>query len=243
MNKDNSELNLRIDEKILYKTEPIDTESKKNSEEGFPIIKIRLKTHWHFILLLSLAPMSLLVFSPFFLLDPEFWFDIFMGSLVTITLIIGLLIKNVDLVFKIDTAANSLIYERHWSKLRINRRSFKLHDIKRFNVFIVNIPYTGGISFLSGEYNFLALEFISQKPKYLSYTRDSPFTVDYAQQLNGFLESFTSLSKIDLSNRIIPTKHPSAKKSEENYLKGGIILLFVLSFFLIVLLIVWGFAQ
>ncbi|KKL09483.1 hypothetical protein LCGC14_2565400, partial [marine sediment metagenome] len=207
-------------------------------EDDIPIIKIHLKTYWYLILLLSLVPMSMLVFPPFFFRDHELWFDIFMGSLVTIAIIIGLLCKNVELIFKIDNADNILIYERFWSKLRINRRSFKLQDIKRFNVFTRNIPYTGGIKFLTGEYNFLALEFISQKPKYLSSLRDSPFTVDYAQRLNNFLESFTSLKKIDLNSRIIPSKHPSAKMIEENYRKVIIILLFILSFCLIVLFIV-----
>ncbi len=182
-----------------------------SSEENFPIIKIQLKTHWYLILLLSLAPMIMLVFPPFFL-RYELWYFIFMGTLGTITFIIGLLIKNVELIFKIDAAYNILIYEKFWSKLRINRRSFKLQDIKRFNVFTRNIPYTGGIKFIAGEYNFLALEFISQKPKYLSYPRDSPFTVDYAQKLNSFLETYTSLNKIDLNSQIIPSKHPSAKK-------------------------------
>jgi len=164
-----------------------------SSKEDLPIIKIHLKTHWYVILLLSLVPMILLVFPPLL----ELWFYIFMGSLGAITFIVGMLIKNVELIFKIDNADNILIYERFWSKLRINRRSFKLNDIKKFNVFTRNIPYTGGIDFIAGEYNFLALEFISQKPKYLSYTRDSPFTVDYAQQLNNFLESFTSLNLWD----------------------------------------------
>jgi len=213
-----------------------------SSEEDLPIIKIHLKTYWYVILLLSLLPMIMLVFPPFFL-QHEFWFDIFMGSLVTITFIIGLLCKNVELIFKIDNADKILIYERFWSKLRIYRRSFKLQDIKRFNVFIRNIPHTQVIDFIAGDYNFLALEFISQKPKYLSTLRDSPFTVDYAQQLNNFLESFTSLNKFDLNSRIIPSKHPSAKKSEENYLKVVIILLFILSFCLLVLFIVWSIAQ
>ena len=213
-----------------------------SSEEDLPIIKIHLKTYWYLILLMSITSMIMWVFLPFFL-QHEFWFDIFMGSLVTITFIIGLLCKNVELIFKIDNADNILIYERFWSKLRINRRSFKLQDIKRFNVFTRNIPYTGGIKFIAGEYNFLTLEFISQKPKYLSYPRDSPFTVDYAQQLNNFLESFTSLNKIDLNSRIIPSKHPSAKKTEENYRKVAITLLFILSFCLLVLFIVWAIDQ
>jgi hypothetical protein len=132
-----------------------------------------------------------------------------------------------------------------------------LQDIKRFNVFIRNIPRTQVIDFIAGDYNFLALEFISQKPKYLSTLRDSPFTVDYAQRLNNFLESFTSLNKrlnnflesftslnkFDLNSRIIPSKHPSAKRTEENYLKVIIILLFILSFCLLVLLIFWSIAQ
>ncbi len=213
-----------------------------SSEENIPIIKIHLKTHWYLVLLLSLIPMILLVFPPFFV-RYELWYYIFMGTLGTITFFSGLLIKNAILIFKIDTATNSLIYERHWSKLRINRRLFKLHDIKRFNVFTRNIPYTGGINVIAGEYNFLTLEFISQKPKYLSYPRDSPFTVDYAQQLNSFLESFTSLSKLDLNSPIIPSKHPSAKKIEENYRKICIIFLFILSFFLFVLFIAWAIAQ
>ena len=170
-----------------------------SSEEDIPIIKIHLKTYWYLILLLSLTLMIMWLLYTFFLRH-EFWFDIFMGSLVTITFIIGLLRKNVELIFKIDNADNILIYERFWSKLRINRGSFKLQDIKRFNVFTRNIPYTRGINVIAGEYNFLTLEFISQKPKYLSYPRDSPFTVDYAQQLNKFLESFTSLNKIDLNS-------------------------------------------
>ena len=207
-----------------------------SSEEDIPIIKIHLKTYWYLILLFSLTSMIIWVFPRYFLRH-EFWFDIFMGSLVTITFIIGLLCKSVELIFKIDNADNILIYERFWSKLRINRRSFKLQDIKRFNVFTRIIPYTGGIKFIAGEYNFLALEFISQKPKYLSYTRDSPYTVDYAQQLNDFLESFTSL------NKIIPSKHPSAKKIEENYRKVAIILLFILSFCLLVLFIAWAIVQ
>lgn len=213
-----------------------------SSEENLPIIKIHLKTYWYVILLLSLLPMIMLVFPPFFLRH-EFWYYIIVGSLVTITFILGLLCKNIELIFKIDNADNILIYERFWSKLRIYRRSFKLQDIKRFNVFTRNIPRTQGIDFFAGEYNFLALEFISQKPKYLSYLRDSPFTVDYAQQLNNFLESFTSLNKIDLNSRIIPSKHPSAKKTEENYRKVVIILLFILSFCLLVLFIVWSIAQ
>ncbi len=213
-----------------------------SSEEDLPIIKIHLKTYWYVILLLSLLPMIMLVFPPFFLRH-EFWYYIFLGSLVTITFIIGLLCKNVELIFKIDNTDNILIYERFWSKLCIYRRSFKLQDIKRFNVFIRNIPHTQVIDFIAGDYNFLALEFISQKPKYLSYLRDSPFTVDYAQQLNNFLESFTSLNKIDLNSRIIPSKHPSAKKTEENYLKVVIIFLFILSFCLLVLFIVWSIAQ
>ena len=212
-----------------------------SSEEDLPIIKIHLKTYWYVILLLSLLPMIMLVFPPF--LRHEFWYYIFLGSMGTITFIIGLLCKNIELIFKIDNADNILIYERFWSKLRIYRRSFKLQDIKRFNVFTRNIPHTQGIDFFSGEYNFLALEFISQKPKYLSYLRDSPFTVDYAQQLNNFLESFTSLNKIDLNSRIIPSKHPSAKKTEENYRKAVIIFLFILSFCLLVLFIVWAIAQ
>ncbi len=182
-----------------------------SSEVDIPIIKIHLKTHWYLVLLLSLIPMILLVFPPFFL-RYELWYYIFMGTLGTISFVIGLLCKNIELIFKIDNANNILIYERFWTNLRINQRSFKLHDIKRFNVFTRNIPYTGGINFLTGEYNFLALEFISQKPKYLSYLRDSPFTVDYAQRLNHFLESFTSLNKIDLNNPIIPSKYSSAKK-------------------------------
>ena len=213
-----------------------------SSEEDLPIIKIHLKTYWYVILLLSLLPMIMLVFPPFFLRH-EFWYYIIVGSLVTITFILGLLCKNVELIFKIDNADNILIYERFWSKLRIYRRSFKLQDIKRFNVFIRNIPHTQVIDFIAGDYNFLALEFISQKPKYLSTPRDSPFTVDYAQQLNNFLESFTSLNKFDLNSRIIPSKHPSAKKTEENYLKVVIIILFILSFCLLVLLIVWSIAQ
>ena len=213
-----------------------------SSEEDLPIIKIHLKTYWYVILLLSLLPMIMLVFPPFFLRH-EFWYYIIVGSLVTITFILGLLCKNVELIFKIDNTDNILIYERFWSKLRIYRRSFKLQDIKRFNVFIRNIPHTQVIDFIAGDYNFLALEFISQKPKYLSTLRDSPFTVDYAQRLNNFLESFTSLNKIDLNSRIIPSKHPSAKKTEENYLKVVIILLFILSFCLLVLLIFWSIAQ
>ncbi|GAI60112.1 unnamed protein product [marine sediment metagenome] len=213
-----------------------------SSEEDLPIIKIHLKTYWYVILLLSLLPMIMLVF-PLFFLRHEFWYYIIVGSLVTITFILGLLCKNIELIFKIDNADNILIYERFWSKLRIYRRSFKLQDIKRFNVFTRNIPRTQVIDFFAGDYNFLALEFISQKPKYLSYLRDSPFTVDYAQQLNNFLESFTSLNKIDLNSRIIPSKHPSAKKTEENYLKVVIILLFILSFCLLVLLIFWSIAQ
>ncbi|MBA7555415.1 hypothetical protein ES705_48077 [subsurface metagenome] len=201
-----------------------------------------MPTYWYVIILLSLLPMIMLVFPPFFLRH-EFWYYIFLGSLVTITFIIGLLCKNVELIFKIDNADNILIYERFWSKLRIYRRSFKLQDIKRFNVFIRNIPHTQVIDFIAGDYNFLALEFISQKPKYLSTLRDSPFTVDYAQQLNNFLESFTSLNKIDLNSRIIPSKHPSAKRTEENYRKVIIILLFILSFCLLVLLIFWSIAQ
>ena len=118
-----------------------------------------------------------------------------------------------------------------------------MQDIKRFNVFFFNIPQSQVIDFIAGDYNFLALEFISQKPKYLSTPRDSPFTVDYAQQLNNFLESFTSLNKIDLNSRIIPSKHPSAKKTEENNLKVVIIFLFILSFCLLVLFIVWAIAQ
>ncbi len=213
-----------------------------SSEEDLPIIKIHLKTYWYVILLLSLLPMIMLVFPPFFLRH-EFWYYIIVGSLVTITFILGLLCKNIELIFKIDNADNILIYERFWSKLRIYRRSFKLQDIKRFNVFIRNIPRTQVIDFIAGDYNFLALEFISQKPKYLSTIRDSPFTVDYAQQLNNFLESFTSLNKFDLNSRIIPSKHPSAKKTEENYLKVVIIFLFILSFCLLVLFIVWSIAQ
>lgn len=213
-----------------------------SSEEDLPIIKIHLKTYWYVILLLSLLPMIMLVFPPFFLRH-EFWYYIIVGSLVTITFILGLLCKNVELIFKIDNTDNILIYERFWSKLRIYRRSFKLQDIKRFNVFIRNIPHTQVIDFIAGDYNFLALEFISQKPKYLSTLRDSPFTVDYAQRLNNFLESFTSLNKIDLNSRIIPSKHPSAKRTEENYLKVVIILLFILSFCLLVLLIFWSIAQ
>jgi len=213
-----------------------------SSEEDLPIIKIHLKTYWYVVLLLSLLPMITLVFPPFFLRH-EFWYYIFVGSLVTITFILGLLCKNVELIFKIDNTDNILIYERFWSKLRIYRRSFKLQDIKRFNVFIRNIPHTQVIDFIAGDYNFLALEFISQKPKYLSTLRDSPFTVDYAQRLNNFLESFTSLNKIDLNSRIIPSKHPSAKKTEENYLKVVIIILFILSFCLLVLLIFWSIAQ
>jgi len=213
-----------------------------SSEKDLPIIKIHLKTYWYVILLLSLLPMIMLVFPPFFLRH-EFWYYIIVGSLVTITFILGLLCKNIELIFKIDNADNILIYERFWSKLRIYRRSFKLQDIKRFNVFIRNIPHTQVIDFIAGDYNFLALEFISQKPKYLSTLRDSPFTVDYAQQLNNFLESFTSLNKFDLNSRIIPSKHPSAKKTEENYLKVVIILLFILSFCLLVLFIVWSIAQ
>ncbi|TES94762.1 MAG: hypothetical protein E3J90_11355 [Promethearchaeota archaeon] len=213
-----------------------------SSKEDLPIIKIHLKTYWYVILLLSLLPMIMLVFPPFFLRH-EFWYYIIVGSLVTITFILGLLCKNIELIFKIDNADNILIYERFWSKLRIYRRSFKLQDIKRFNVFIRNIPHTQVIDFIAGDYNFLALEFISQKPKYLSTLRDSPFTVDYAQQLNNFLESFTSLNKFDLNSRIIPSKHPSAKKTEENYLKVVIILLFILSFCLLVLFIVWSIAQ
>ena len=213
-----------------------------SSEEDLPIIKIHLKTYWYLILLLSLPSMIMWVFPPFFLRH-EFWYYLFWGSLVTITFIIGLLCKNVELIFKIDNADNILIYERFWSKLRIYRRSFKLHDIKRFNVFTRYIPHTPQvIDFIAGEYNFLALEFISQKPKYLSYPRDSPFTVDYAQQLNNFLESFTSLNKIDLNSRIIPSKLPSAKKTEENYRKVATILLFILSFCLLVLFIVWSIA-
>lgn len=213
-----------------------------SSEEDLPIIKIHLKTYWYVILLLSLLPMITLVFPPFFLRH-EFWYYIIVGSLVTITFILGLLCKNVELIFKIDNTDNILIYERFWSKLRIYRRSFKLQDIKRFNVFIRNIPRTQVIDFIAGDYNFLALEFISQKPKYLSTIRDSPFTVDYAQRLNNFLESFTSLNKFDLNSRIIPSKHPSAKRTEENYLKVIIILLFILSFCLLVLLIFWSIAQ
>ena len=213
-----------------------------SSEEDIPIIKIHLKTYWYVILLLSLLPMIMLVFPPFFLRH-EFWYYIIVGSLVTITFILGLLCKNVELIFKIDNTDNILIYERFWSKLRIYRRSFKLQDIKRFNVFIRNIPHTQVIDFIAGDYNFLALEFISQKPKYLSTLRDSPFTVDYAQRLNNFLESFTSLNKIDLNSRIIPSKHPSAKRTEENYRKVIIILLFILSFCLLVLLIFWSIAQ
>jgi hypothetical protein len=213
-----------------------------SSEEDLPIIKIHLKTYWYVVLLLSLLPMITLVFPPFFLRH-EFWYYIIVGSLVTITFILGLLCKNVELIFKIDNTDNILIYERFWSKLRIYRRSYKLQDIKRFNVFIRNIPRTQVIDFFAGEYNFLALEFISQKPKYLSTLRDSPFTVDYAQRLNNFLESFTSLNKIDLNSRIIPSKHPSAKRTEENYLKVVIILLFILSFCLLVLLIFWSIAQ
>lgn len=213
-----------------------------SSEEDLPIIKIHLKTYWYVILLLSLLPMIMLVFPPFFLRH-EFWYYIIVGSLVTITFILGLLCKNVELIFKIDNTDNILIYERFWSKLRIYRRSFKLQDIKRFNVFIRNIPHTQVIDFIAGDYNFLALEFISQKPKYLSTLRDSPFTVDYAQRLNNFLESFTSLNKIDLNSRIIPSKHPSAKKTEENYRKVVVIFLFILSFCLLVLFIVWSIAQ
>ena len=213
-----------------------------SSEEDIPIIKIHLKTYWYVILLLSLLPMIMLVFPPFFLRH-EFWYYIIVGSLVTITFILGLLCKNVELIFKIDNTDNILIYERFWSKLRIYRRSFKLQDIKRFNVFIRNIPHTQVIDFIAGDYNFLALEFISQKPKYLSTLRDSPFTVDYAQRLNNFLESFTSLNKIDLNSRIIPSKHPSAKRTEENYRKVVVILLFILSFCLLVLFIVWSIAQ
>ncbi len=212
-------------------------------EDNLPLIKIHLKTYWYIALLFSLLPMILLVFPPFFL-RLEFWYYIIVGSLVTLPFIVGLLSKNVELIFKIDNANNILIYERFWSKLRISRRSYKLQDIKRFNVFIRNIPHAGGaIDFISGDYNFLALEFISQKPKYLSTPRDSPFTVDYAQRLNNFLESFTSLNKIDLNNRIIPSKHPSAKKSEENYLKAVILLLFIVSFCLLVLFIAWAIAQ
>ena len=210
-----------------------------SSEEDIPIIKLPLKTYWYLILLLSLISMIMLVFPPFFL-RYVFWFEILMGSLVTITFIIGLISKNVELIFKIDNAKNILIYEKFWSKLRINRRSFKFQDIKRFNVFTRNIPYMRGIKFIAGEYNFLTLEFISQKPKYLSYIRDSPFVVDYAQQLNNFLESFTSLNKIELNSPIKPSKHPSAKRIEENYRKLIIILLFVLSFCLVILLIVWS---
>lgn len=206
-----------------------------SSEEDLPIIKIHLKTYWYVILLLSLLPMIMLVFPPFFLRH-EFWYYIFLGSLVTITFIIGLLCKNVELIFKIDNADNILIYERFWSKLRIYRRSFKLQDIKRFNVFTLNITNSGG--FIAGEYNFLALEFISQKPKYLSYLRDSPFTVDYAQQLNSFLKSFTSLNRIYLNRRIIPSKHPSAEKFEKNYRKVCIILMFIVSFFFILIMLV-----
>ena len=213
-----------------------------SSEEDFPIIKIHLKTYWYVILLLSLLPMIILVFPPFSLRH-EFWYYVIMGSLVTITFILGLLCKNVELIFKVDNANNILIYEKFWSKLRIYQRSFKLQDIKRFNVFIRNIPHTQVIDFIAGNYNFLALEFISQKPKYLSTLRDSPFTVDYAQRLNNFLESFTSLNKIYLNSRIIPSKHPSAKKTEENYRKVAIILLYILSFCLLVLFIVWAITQ
>jgi len=183
--------------------------------------------------------MILLVFPPFSL-RYELWYYIFMGTLGTISFVIGLLCKNIELIFKIDNANNILIYEKFWSKLRINRRSFKFQDIKRFNVFTRNIPYTGGINFLTGVYNFLTLEFISQKPKYLSYIRDSPFVVDYAQQLNNFLKSFTSLNKIELNSPIKPSKHPSAKRIEKNYRKVIIILFFVLSFCLVILLIVWS---
>ncbi len=210
-----------------------------SSEEDLPRIIIHLKTYWYLILLLSLPSLIMWVFPPFFLRH-ELWYYIFWGALVTITFIIGLLCKNVELIFKIDNTDNILIYERFWSKLRIYRRSFQLQDIKRFNVFTRNIPHTQGIDFIAGEYNFLALEFISQKPKYLSNLRDSQFTVDYAQRLNNFLESFSSLKKIDLNSRIIPSKHPDAKKTEENYRKVAIILLFILSFFLLVLFIVWS---
>ncbi|KKL44723.1 hypothetical protein LCGC14_2362820, partial [marine sediment metagenome] len=80
-----------------------------SSEEDIPKIKIHLKTHWYLILLLSLTIMIIWVFPPSFFRNHEFWFDIFMGSLVTITFIIGLLCKNVELIFKIDNADNILI--------------------------------------------------------------------------------------------------------------------------------------
>ncbi len=121
---------------------------------------------------------------------PTFVLNVFFGLTVLIPLSIGILRKEVTLIFKIDEPNRSLIYESHWGNYHIFSKSYPFIEIKHFEVHNIWANPRSRVT----QYQFLALCFQSRRPKYLTNYLDSENSTEFAQKLNKFLADNTQIN-------------------------------------------------
>ena len=194
-----------------------DESNWKKEEDGLPKIEFLLNTAWKKGVIMAIAYSPIWVVMLILLkvnLDrnnpnimPIYGINVFLGIFCCVPLIVGLLRRNVLLVFSVDKSQDQLIYESYWSNIRVAKKVFRLEEIYRFEV-LLRIKHKYRQIF---ECKTLALTFKTRSPQYFTKPKQEPEVMAYVRQLNELLASNTELDS-ELLNKILKPYLPPKEK-------------------------------
>ncbi len=185
---------------------PIQTNSK-----GAFFISAIMGGVWIMMIILTIRDIDQIISTDVW---PAITLHVFSALTVFIPLSIGILRKEVTLIFKVDEQKNALIYKSHWGNYLTFSKSYPFSEIKGFEVHNVYGNKKGSRHGVT-QNQLLALCFQNRRSKYLTNFLDNENSTEYARNLNKFLADNT---QINIDFRALSTS-PYTPQSQKTFIK------------------------